>query len=107
VGAFALSLLAVAQFVAAFLASRTGSARTVMTSQPTLLVRDGRMLHDLMQRERVAEAEVRQSVRGAGFGDLERVAAVVLETDGTLSVITPNNLGDSSALTDVRTAVLE
>lgn len=36
-----------------------------------------------------------------GTGDLSQVAAVVLETNGTLSVITSSTYGDGSALEDV------
>lgn len=40
-----------------------------------------------MRRERVAEPEVLAAVRSQGVGDVREVEAVVLETDGTFSVI--------------------
>ena len=48
-----------------------------------------------------ATDEVRQAVRSQGVGGLDRVAAVCLESDGTLSVIPTSSLGDESALADV------
>jgi len=36
----------------------------------------------------VTESEVYQAVRASGHGDLGRVGAVVLESDGSLSVVT-------------------
>jgi uncharacterized membrane protein YcaP (DUF421 family) len=40
-----------------------------------------------MRRARVTEAELQQAARSAGRKSLEEVAAIVLETDGTFSVL--------------------
>ncbi len=40
-----------------------------------------------MKRSRVIEAEIEQSVRNQGYANLEKVEAVVLETDGSFSII--------------------
>ena len=54
-----------------------------------------------MRSQRVAEADVRAAVRRQGIGRIEDVDAVVLEADGTFSVI--KDLGrDASALADIR-----
>lgn len=103
-GATALALLAGLQLVVATVASRAPVARDVVTAQPTLLVGDGRVIHEALRQQRVALAEVRQAVRGAGRGDLDQVAAVILETDGTLSVITADHVGDGWSLVDVQGA---
>jgi hypothetical protein len=42
-----------------------------------------------------------------GIGDLNELAAIVLETDGTLSVITASQIGDGSSLQGVCGASLE
>lgn len=42
-----------------------------------------------------------QAIRSTGTGALEDVAAVVLETDGTLSVIGSGEVGTGCALGDV------
>ena len=73
-----------------------------MTAEPTLLLRDGVLLEHALTQQRLTASEVRQSIRASGHGDLNDVAAVVLETDGTLSVITSSQAGDRSALLDVR-----
>ena len=65
------------------------------------MLRDGRPLHEALRRQRLTESELRQGVRAAGVGGLDQVALVVLETDGTLSVLTRRQLGDGSALIDV------
>ena len=48
--------------------------------------------------QRLAQYAIRQAVRASGAGSLADIAAVVLETDGSLSVISADRLGDGSAL---------
>lgn len=50
----------------------------------------------------VREDEVYQAVPAQGIGDLDQVDAVVLETDGSFSVITLASAGSRSALANVR-----
>lgn len=97
-GVTALVLLAVLQFVAAMISSRLRLGRAVITARPTLLLRDGAVLDDVLLEQRISADEIRQVVRASGAGSLAAVAAVVLETDGTLSVISADRLGDGSAL---------
>lgn len=100
-GALALALLAALQFVAAWLSMHAPWVRKIITSQPTVLLRDGHPVWAALKRERVSEQSLNAAVRGAGLGGLERVAAVVLETNGTLSVIGISALGSGSALQDI------
>lgn len=101
-GATALVLLAGLQFVVALASSRLRRVRAVITAGPTVVLRDGQLQHDALRGARLAESEVLQAVRSSGSGDLSKVAAVVLETNGTLSVITDQQMGDASALHDLR-----
>ena len=98
-GALALGLLAALQFVVAWLAVRVPWLRRSVTSRPTVLLRDGVLRHDVLVRERISEDSLRQAVRSAGIGGVELVAAVVLEPNGTLSVVPASKLGSGSALT--------
>lgn len=52
----------------------------------------------------VTERDVRSAVRGAGVSDLRQVRAVVLESDGTLSVVRSGAAGMDSlqGVDDVR-----
>jgi uncharacterized membrane protein YcaP (DUF421 family) len=101
-GAVALAMLTVLQLLVASTTSRLPFTRKVLTAEPTYLVRDGVLDEAAMRNERIAAAEVRQALRSSGAGSLQEVAAVILETDGTLSVITRSRAGDSWALEDVR-----
>ncbi|WP_347057072.1 YetF domain-containing protein [Blastococcus sp. HT6-30] len=97
-GAVALGLLALLQAVVAWLTVRWPGLRTVVTSRPTLVLRNGEPVRDRMREVRVGISEIRQAVRASGAGDLADVAAVVLESDGSLSVIPAEKYGAGSAL---------
>jgi len=97
-GAVALATLVVLQLIAAGLTAWTRTGRRLLTASPSLLLSDGVPDEAVMRRQRVSLDELRQAVRRSGTGDLSTVAAVVLETDGTMSVIPRDRAGDHSAL---------
>lgn len=62
-------------------------AKRLIKARPTLLYYQGEFLKENMASERVLEAEIMAAVRESGFGTLDDVGAVILETDADLSVI--------------------
>lgn len=86
-GVTALSLLLGLQYAVAWTSSRIPAVERLVKSEPTLLYRDG-FLTGAMRRERVTPDELRQAARGQGYAGLGDVAAIVLETDGSLSILT-------------------
>lgn len=59
-----------------------------MSSRPLVLVRDGKVLQDRLDRERVNLDEVLTAAREThGLGNLDQIQHAVLETDGEISVI--------------------
>jgi len=97
-GLAALGLLAGLQFLVAFLSSRLPVMRSVITSKPAVLVWQGQLQNEAIAANRLSRSEVLQAVRSSGQGDVTRIAAVVLESNGTMSVISHDQLGDGSAL---------
>ncbi|MGW8064236.1 DUF421 domain-containing protein [Streptomyces ziwulingensis] len=100
-GALALGSLVTLQFVTAWASVRFRGVRRLVKADPTLLLHEGRLLHEAMRRQRVTPDEVRQAVRAQGTGALDLVHAVVLETDGSLSVISRSQYGSGSAMDNV------
>ncbi|MFD7658002.1 DUF421 domain-containing protein [Actinosynnema sp. NPDC059797] len=100
-GVLALGLLIGVQFAVAWTSVRLRSFQRALKSDPTLLVWQGRLRDQALRDQRVSRAEVLQAVRAQGRGGLDQVAAVVLETDGTFSVIPANSTGNLDALDDV------
>ena len=100
-GVFAFAVLIGLQYLITWLSVRSSRVRQLVKAQPTLLLEGGRFLDKALRAQRVTESEVRAAVRAAGCMALEDVAAVVLETDGSFSVIKEGLDGSRSALSDV------
>ncbi len=86
-GVAAFALLVFLQFAITWASVRSRRVRSLVKAEPCLLLRDGRFLPEAMRRERVTEDEVRAAARAQGIASLDGVAAVVLETDGSVSVV--------------------
>jgi uncharacterized membrane protein YcaP (DUF421 family) len=100
-GVTAFVLLVSLQFVVAWLSARWPSFRGIVKAEPRLLLHRGRMLNRALRDERVAHEEVLAAARSSGFARLDEVEAVVLETDGTFSVVgKPDADADAGAGSD-------
>ncbi len=88
------------QFLVTWLSTRWKPLTKVVKSEPRLLLYRGKFLEDAMRDERVLPAEVRQAARSSGFASLDDIEAVVLETDGSLSIIGSTEK-EQTALADV------
>lgn len=86
-GIVALALLIFLQYSIALLSVHSALFRRLVKSEPRLLFHEGEFLPGAMRRERVTAEEIRQAVRSSGAGEMKDVDAVVLETDGRISVI--------------------
>jgi uncharacterized membrane protein YcaP (DUF421 family) len=86
-GVFAFVLLCALQYGVAFAALRSKRFERLIKSEPSLLLHRGHTLPGVLKKERVTEEEVLAAVRERGFADLQSVGAVVLETDGSFSVL--------------------
>jgi hypothetical protein len=87
----------------------------MVKERPHIVVWEGRLLQDRMERVNVTEEEVRAAVRAAGKASLADIQAVVLENDGEWSVVpredAPDLVGvrraaDSVAIRNTRAARL-
>ena len=94
-GVLALGLLIFLQFAITFLEVRSPWFRSLVKAQPTLLFYQGKFDEDALKRERVAKAEAYAAMRESGTMNLDKVAAIILETDGTISVIKGDELTSS------------
>lgn len=86
-GGIALGLLIALQYAITWTSVRASWVRRAVTGEPSLLLSDGRLLEEAMRRNRVTEEEMRAAARGSGHEGLDGLRAVVLETDGSISVI--------------------
>ena len=96
----AFVIIILLQFVITFTSVRSESIKNLVKSKPSLLLMDGKYCEDTIRRERVVKAEICAAIREKGIADVERVYAVVLETDGSFSVL-PQAGSSNSALEGV------
>jgi uncharacterized membrane protein YcaP (DUF421 family) len=92
-GLLALTLLVLLQFVLAWLSVRSPRVQELLKSEPTLLLYEGRFLDGAMRQERITREEVLAALRGSGVSEPEQAAAVVLESDGSISVVPRGQAG--------------
>jgi uncharacterized membrane protein YcaP (DUF421 family) len=65
-----------------------------VTGGPVVIVRDGQLERDHLHREGITPEEVMATVRRFGLASLSEVKLVILEADGSLSVIPVERKGD-------------
>ncbi|MBV7280957.1 DUF421 domain-containing protein [Corynebacterium sp. TAE3-ERU30] len=98
-GIVAIAILLTLQYVVAKVIRHSTALREIVTADAIVVVRDGVMLDAGMKKARVGTADIYQAARSAGRGDLSQIAAMIVETDGTISVITTDAVGSGEALT--------
>jgi uncharacterized membrane protein YcaP (DUF421 family) len=92
-GLTAFALLIFLQYVITWLSVRSEHVAKAVKAEPDATLR----------RERVTRGEVRAAVREQGIATMNKVHAVVLETDGSMTVLQKNNPDtESSSLQDVK-----
>lgn len=84
-------LLATTFFVAdrsvSWLALRVPAMQRLLESPPTVLARDGRWDRRALRREMISLEEAQAALRRAGLQEVQEARLVVLESDGTISVV--------------------
>jgi uncharacterized membrane protein YcaP (DUF421 family) len=103
-GVLGFAVLIGLQVAISKLACFSGSLERLVNGRPVLLVKEGQFLREAMRRERVTEEELRAAMRGRGLARVAEVYALVLETDGSFSLITENPApgGSADTLVDVK-----
>jgi len=81
-----VTLLALSTLLS-YISLRSIRFRSLMCGEPTIIIRDGKLLQDAMRRNRLTVDELLESLRSQGVCDLTTVKYAVLETNGRLSVL--------------------
>ena len=102
-GVVAFSLLMALQFIITWSSIRFEWMKKLVKADPTLLFFEGEFVEKALLQQRVPRDEVLSAMRAAGYVSMSQVAAVVLETDGSMAVMKkPDNAPDDhSALENV------
>src|SRR5262245_16569378 len=86
-GLLGAGVVFLANYVVVELTFRSKRARRLLEATPTLLVHNGRILHQNLTRERVTLDDLNAALRRSGVTDVEQVRVAVLEENGAISVI--------------------
>lgn len=92
----AFILLAVLQTLFAYFETHSDLFKKVVTSQPALLYYKGEFQNRNLKKARLDRTELLGAVRKKGFGTLQEVEAIILESDASFSVIGKSKDGDGS-----------
>lgn len=86
-GILALALLIGLQFAITWASIRPDRFQNLIKSEPTLLVHNGRYLDAALRQQRITREEIGAALRQTGRSDIDEVISVVLETDGSMTVL--------------------
>ena len=86
-GVVAFLLLIGLQYLVAVLSVKSEGFAKLVRSEPRLLFHDGRPLERAMHEARVTRSELDAVMRTSGYTDESAVSAIVLESDGSFSVV--------------------
>ena len=101
-GITALFLLVLLQYIVAWISVRAAFFNKLIKSEPQLIYFQNEFLASAMKKERIRESEIYQASRTQGFATMEEVEAVILETDGSISILPKEDVGkDQSTMKDV------
>nr|WP_238446480.1 YetF domain-containing protein [Alkalihalophilus pseudofirmus] len=102
-GITAFVVLVAMQYIIAWLSVRSTVVSEMIKSQPELLYYNGKFYYSTMKKSRILEVEILQAARSSGIDSLEKVRAVLLETDGNISVLKKSDTGtEQSTLRNIQ-----
>ena len=100
-GVGAIAALVAFQTLITWLSVRSDRFEALVKSQPTLIFHDGRYIERAMRSQRVTREEIRNAIRTSSAASVEDTAAVILESDGSFSVLSKVERGKAEALAGV------
>lgn len=83
---FVLTVFACHKLLAA-LCFRSPLLRAWVRGKPRVLVRDGQVLHEALEAERMSVAELQAGLRKLGHGSVDAIELATLEETGEISVV--------------------
>lgn len=87
-GALSLLALAVLQWLTSLVSARSRGMHDVVDNPPVVLIERGQISEQAMRKVRVSRQSLEQQLRNKGVQSIEKVRLAVLESGGTISVMT-------------------
>jgi uncharacterized membrane protein YcaP (DUF421 family) len=92
----AATLVAIVQIVG-YITWRSRRAEKFVDGVPRILAKHGEVDDMMLSREQVTRAELMEALRREGHASLVKVRAAVLETDGTITILSRTGESDQDA----------
>jgi uncharacterized membrane protein YcaP (DUF421 family) len=86
-GLLGAATILILNYVVVDLAYRSKRLRRILETSPTILIHNGKILHDNLVRERVTMDDLLAALRRSGVADPSHVRVAMLEENGGISVI--------------------
>jgi uncharacterized membrane protein YcaP (DUF421 family) len=86
-GLVSAAVLLAADYALTRLCARRGLVHRLLVGRPIVLVRDGQVLRARLREASLTEDDLAQALRRRGYEDAADAALVVLEVDGSISVV--------------------
>jgi len=101
----AIIVIALLQFALTWLAVRSDFVTKLIKASPTLLTHKGNVLESAMLGARISQAELYSVLRAHGITDVKDANWVILESDGSMTVLPRNetDLHDAGSMDNVDT----
>ena len=86
-GLILAAVLVALNYAMSWLARRSKFIEQLLVGRPVFIVRDGKMDEHTLAKEKVTHHELAAALRAAGCPNIEAARHVILETNGSISVI--------------------
>jgi uncharacterized membrane protein YcaP (DUF421 family) len=86
-GIVSASSLVGLSFIMDRLAFRSKKIEGFLEGEPQLIIANGKVRTDLMQKEKITDGELKEALRAHGLDRMEQIQYAVLEANGQISVI--------------------
>jgi uncharacterized membrane protein YcaP (DUF421 family) len=100
-GVLVFILLITFQYAVALISVKIPGAGKYIKAEPRFLFRNGEVFSDALKQERIRRDELLQAIRNQGFKSLDQVDSVILETNGSFSIVKKASDQNWSALENV------
>ncbi len=86
-GMISAATLVLGNMVVGYLVFSSKKVATIIEGKPEVLVHNGVLFRDMLDREKINMADLESAIREAGCGSIDDVHLAVLETSGKISVV--------------------
>lgn len=100
-GVVVLFMLTLLQYIVSKLSVNSKGFADLIKSNPSFIYHDGKFYEKSMHKHRIRKDDLRGKVRQQGLSSFEQVEAIVLEGDGSLSIIKKGDTQSKDALEGV------